>query len=75
MSATEVVNRFGVWTLAKLVLALLVFLALHLARWPLLVLARLLEMGMSGVDRLVTAAVTSPPRPGEKWRDPLRHNT
>jgi hypothetical protein len=41
------------------VLALLVFLALHLARLPFVLIARLLETGMSRVDKAVTAAVSA----------------
>ncbi|CAM4024829.1 hypothetical protein KIPE111705_36925 [Kibdelosporangium persicum] len=74
MSATEVLEEFGTWALAKFVAALLVFLLLHLARWPLLAVARVLEAGMSGIDRLISTRVSA----GDgSWsrREPLRHNT
>jgi hypothetical protein len=59
MSASEVLQRFGTWTFLRFVLALLMFLALHLARLPFVLIARLLETGMSRVDKAVTAAVSA----------------
>ncbi|SMC99061.1 hypothetical protein [Kibdelosporangium aridum] len=74
MSACEVLEKYGTWALAKFTVALLVFLLLHLARLPLLAVARLLEAGMSGIDRLITTRVST----GDgSWsrQEPLRHNT
>jgi hypothetical protein len=73
MSAMEVLEKFGTWALLKFVVALLVFVALHLVRLPLVWLARALEFGMSRVDRLVTAGVSAD---NTAWsrREPLRHN-
>ncbi|MBP2330621.1 hypothetical protein JOF56_011006 [Kibdelosporangium banguiense] len=73
MSATEVLQRYGTWALLRFVVALLVFVALHLVRLPLVWLAWVLEFGMSRVDRLVTAGVSGgyTARPE---REPLRHN-
>jgi hypothetical protein len=58
MSAWEVLVRFGTVRLLGFLLALLLFVALHLARLPLLLIARLLEAAMSRVDHAITAAVT-----------------
>lgn len=59
MSASDVLRRFGTWAFLRFVLALLTFLALHLARLPFVLIARLLETGMSRVDKAVTAAVSA----------------
>jgi len=58
VSAWEVLARFGTVKLLGFVVALLVFVALHLTRMPLLLLARLLEAAMSRVDHAITAAVS-----------------
>lgn len=63
MSAFEVLHRYGTWALLRFVLALLVFVALHLVRLPLLLAARLLEACMRRVDGFVVAGL--PPRPGQ----------
>jgi hypothetical protein len=63
MSAFEVLQRYGTWALLRFVLALLVFLALHLVRLPLLAAARVLEVCMRRVDGLVVAGL--PPRPAD----------
>jgi hypothetical protein len=59
MSASDVLQRFGTWAFLRFVLALLMFLALHLARLPFVLIARLLEIGMSRVDQAVTAVVSA----------------
>jgi hypothetical protein len=61
MSAFEVLQRYGTWALVRFVLALLVFVVLHLVRLPLLVAARVLEVCMRRVDGLVVSGL--PPRP------------
>ncbi len=61
MSAFEVLQRYGTWALLRFVLALLVFVVLHLVRLPLLLAARLLEVCMRRVDGLVVSGL--PPRP------------
>ncbi len=58
MSASDVLQRFGTWAFLRFVLALVMFLALHLTRLPFVLVARLLEVGMSRVDKAVTAAVS-----------------
>jgi len=58
MSATDVLARFGTWALLRFVLALLVFVLLHLVRLPVLLLAVVLDSAMSRVDNAVTAAVS-----------------
>lgn len=59
MSASEVLQRFGTWAFLRFVLALAMFLALHLARLPFVLIVRLLETGMSRVDMAVTSAVSA----------------
>jgi hypothetical protein len=61
MSARDVLARFGTWALLRFVLALLVFVLLHLARLPVLLLAVVLDSAMSRVDNAVTAAVSDRP--------------
>jgi hypothetical protein len=69
MGASDVLARFGTWALVKFVVALLVFVLLHLVRLPVLLLATLLEGAMSRVDQAVTAAVsTAGPVAGEGIR-------
>lgn len=46
---------------AQFVLALLVFVLLHLVRLPVLLLAVVLAAAMSRVDTVVTAAVSADP--------------
>lgn len=58
MSASDVLSRFGTWALVKFVLALLVFVLLHLVRLPVLLLAVALESAMARVNGAVTAAVS-----------------
>lgn len=61
MSARAVLARFGTWALLRFVLALLVFVLLHLVRLPVLLLAVALDSAMSRVDGAVTAAVSGGP--------------
>lgn len=61
MSATDVLARYGTWALVKFVLALLVFVVLHLMRLPVLLLAVVLDGAMSRVDKAVTSAVSGEP--------------
>lgn len=58
MSASQVLERFGTFALVRFVLALLVFVLLHLVRWPVLLVVAVLEGAMSRVDQAVTAAVS-----------------
>lgn len=62
MSAFEVLQRYGTWALLRFVLALLMFVALHLVRLPLLAVARVLEVCMRRVDGLIVAGL--PPHQG-----------
>lgn len=61
MSAFEVVQRYGTWALLRFVLALLVFVVVHLVRLPLLWVVRVLEVFMRRIDGFVVAGL--PPRP------------
>jgi hypothetical protein len=70
MSATDVLARFGTWALLRFVLALLVFVLLHLVRLPVLLLAVVLDSAMSRVDNAVTAAVSD--RPGSVAGEGIR---
>ncbi|MCT2587780.1 hypothetical protein [Actinophytocola gossypii] len=63
MSASDVLARYGTWALLRFVLALLVFVALHLVRLPVLLLVTVLNAAMSRVDGAVTSAVSRDPRP------------
>ena len=59
MSASDVLARFGTWALLRFVVALLVFVVLHLMRLPVLLLVAVLDGAMSRVDKAVTAAVST----------------
>ena len=54
MSAFEVLDRYGARVLARFVAALMLFLALHLLRWPLLIAVRVLDAAMRRVDAYAT---------------------
>lgn len=69
MSATDVLDQYGAWALAKTVTALLLVLALYLVRWPLLLAVRLVTAAMSGVDGVLAASVTSPVGAGRARRN------
>jgi hypothetical protein len=58
MSAVDVLDRFGTWALLRFVTVLLLFLTLHLARLPLVAVARLLEIGMRLVDRAMVTGLS-----------------
>lgn len=59
MSAFEVLEHYGAARLARFVAALILFLFLHLLRWPLLLLVRVLEVAMRRVDGYATG-LTNP---------------
>lgn len=66
MSVFDVLDHYGPWRLAVFVLAVGLFLALHLARLPLLAVAWLLNAAMRGIDRQLSARIVPagrPPRP------------
>jgi hypothetical protein len=50
VSAFDVLDRYGAGRLARFVGALVVFLLLHLARWPLMLAVRVVEAAMRRVD-------------------------
>lgn len=68
MSVFEIAKEHGSWRLAAFALAVLLFCALSLLRWPLLLTARLLLAVQSGLDARITAsfagAVPAPPETG-----------
>jgi hypothetical protein len=70
----EVLARFGTLGLARFVGALLLFLLLHLARMPLVILARVIEVCLCRVDAYATRQATTPasacPRPHTQWFTP-----
>ncbi len=56
MSVFEIAKEHGSWRLAGFALAVLLFCALSLLRWPLLQAARLLLAMQSGLDARITAS-------------------
>ncbi|MEV5720632.1 hypothetical protein AB0L41_42775 [Amycolatopsis mediterranei] len=56
MSVFEIAREHGSWRLAGFALAVLLFLALSLLRWPLLQAARLLLALQAGLDARITAS-------------------
>lgn len=64
----EIAREHGSWRLAGFALAVLLFLAVGLLRWPLLLAARVLLVVQSGLDARITAsfagAVPAPPETG-----------
>lgn len=70
MTTFEVLDRFGTAALVRFVGALVLFLALHLIRMPLVVLVRVLETCMRRVDQYATRQATPtnrPTRPHTQW--------
>lgn len=64
MPVSEVLARYGTSALLRLIGALSLFLLLHLARLPLLLAVRVLEVAMRRVDAYATSRVTRPTPPG-----------
>jgi hypothetical protein len=68
VSVFEIAKKHGSWRLAGFALAVLLFCALSLLQWPLLIAARLLLAVQSGLDARITAsfagAVPAPPETG-----------
>ena len=56
MSVFEIARTHGSWRLAGFAFAVLLFLAVGLLRWPLLLAARLLLALQSGLDARITAS-------------------
>ncbi|WP_328613267.1 hypothetical protein OHS18_30975 [Amycolatopsis sp. NBC_00355] len=66
MSVSDVLDHYGPWRLSAFVLAVGLFLALHLARQPLVGLAWLLNAAMRAIDHQLSTRITpagQPPRP------------
>ncbi|WAL65601.1 hypothetical protein ORV05_32760 [Amycolatopsis cynarae] len=64
MSIFEVLARYGTLALLRFAAALLLFLALHLIRIPLVLAAAVLAVALGRLDRYATRqASTSPRRP------------
>lgn len=66
MSAFDVLDHYGPFKLAAFLIAVALFLALHLARLPLVFAAWLLHIAMRGIDHQLSARITpagQPPRP------------
>lgn len=66
MSVFEIAKEHGSWRLAGFALAVLLFLAVGLLRWPLLQLARVLLAVQSGLnDRITASFAGAVPAPAE----------
>ncbi|MEU9686147.1 hypothetical protein [Amycolatopsis japonica] len=64
-------ERNGTWALCKVVGAVTLFLALHLARIPLVLLVRILAGVIARVDGYTTRQITTPPTgPINHYYDP-----
>lgn len=59
MSTFDIVSEHGPWRLAGFVVAVAVFLLLHVARWPFVLIARVLWAAQVGLDHRITAAITT----------------
>lgn len=62
MSTFDVLARYGTAALLRFVAAVLVFLLLHLARIPLVLAARVLEVAMRRLDTYAARQASQPPR-------------
>lgn len=61
MSIFDVLSRHGTAALLRFSAALVLFLTLHLLRIPLVLLARVLEVGLCRIDGYATRQATRPP--------------
>ncbi|PXY31105.1 hypothetical protein [Prauserella muralis] len=62
MSTFDVLARYGTAALLRFVGAVVLFLLLHLARIPLVLLARVLEIAMRRIDAYAARQASRPPR-------------
>lgn len=60
MSTFDVLQRHGTAALLRFAAAVALFLVLHLIRIPLVLLARVLEVGMRRADGFATRQATTP---------------
>jgi hypothetical protein len=70
MTTFDVLNRYGTAALARFVGALVLFLALHLIRIPLVLIVRVLEISMRRIDGYATRQASpsrGPTRPVNHW--------
>lgn len=61
MSTFDVLQRHGTAALLRFAAAVALFLVLHLIRIPLVLLARVLEIGMRRADGFATRQASRPP--------------
>jgi hypothetical protein len=73
MSVFAVLRQFGTLALLRFTLALVLFLTLHLARIPLVLTARVLEIALYRIDRYATRHATQ--RPARPVNDFYRDHT
>ncbi|PRX43841.1 hypothetical protein B0I33_1094 [Prauserella shujinwangii] len=62
MSTFDVLARYGTAALLRFAGAVVLFLLLHLARIPLVLAARVLEVAMRRLDGYATRQASQPPR-------------
>ncbi|RZQ60860.1 hypothetical protein [Amycolatopsis suaedae] len=62
MSTFDVLQRHGTAALLRFAGAVLLFLALHLVRIPLVLAARVLELALRRVDGYATRQASTPPK-------------
>ncbi|MEU3272545.1 hypothetical protein ABZ639_17025 [Saccharomonospora sp. NPDC006951] len=67
MSSFDVLRTYGTAALLRFAAAVVMFLVLHLIRIPLVLAARVLEVGMRRADAFATRQATTP-KPG-----PINH--
>lgn len=61
MSTFDVLHRYGTAALLRFAAAVAMFLVLHLVRIPLVLAARVLEVGMRRADAFATRQASTPP--------------
>ncbi|MFC4004892.1 hypothetical protein ACFS2C_23550 [Prauserella oleivorans] len=62
MSTFDVLRTYGTAALLRFAGAVVLFLVLHLVRIPLVLLARVLEVGMRRIDGYAARQASRPPR-------------
>lgn len=63
MSTFDVLEQHGIWRLTGFLLAVAVFLLLHLVRVPFRLIERVLLALQTGLDARITTAITPPTSP------------
>lgn len=68
MSVADILDTYGPWRLAAFLLAVAIYLALHLTRFPFVLVAKILAAAQRGLDQRITTSITRPTPGGTRAR-------